>query len=68
MNDLIQSIINPSLPFLRNALIIGILTSISFGVIGTFVVIRKISYIAGAIIQSVLAGIGFALYAREALN
>lgn len=68
MNDLIQLIINPSLPFLRNALIIGILSSISFGVIGTFVVIRKISYIAGAISHSVLAGIGFALYAREAFN
>lgn len=68
MNDLIQSIINPALPFLRNALIIGILSSISFGVIGTFVVIRKISYIAGAISHSVLAGIGFALYAQEAYN
>ncbi len=65
MNDLILSILNPSMPFLRNALIIGILSSISFGVIGTFVVIRKISYIAGAISHSVLAGIGFALYARE---
>lgn len=68
MNDLIQSIFNPSLPFLRNALIIGILSSISFGVIGTFVVIRKISYIAGAISHSVLAGIGFALYAADKFN
>ncbi len=65
MSDLIQSFLNPEIPFLRNALIIGILSSISFGVIGTFVVIRKISYIAGAISHSVLAGIGFALYAKE---
>lgn len=68
MTDLLQSLLNPSIPFLRNALIIGILSSISFGVIGTFVVIRKISYIAGAISHSALAGIGFALYANEAFN
>lgn len=68
MNDIIQSLLNPAIPFLRNALIIGLLSSISFGVIGTFVVIRKISYIAGAISHSALAGIGFAIYANEALN
>ena len=68
MNSLIEAFLNPAIPFLRNALIIGLLSSISFGVIGTFVVIRKISYIAGAISHSVLAGIGFALYAREAFN
>ena len=56
------------IPFLRNGLIIGILASIPFGVIGTFVVIRKISYIAGAISHSVLAGIGFALYATGVLG
>ena len=65
MSDFISLILNPDLPFLRNALIIGLLASISFGVIGTFVVIRKISYIAGAISHSVLAGIGFSIYAQE---
>lgn len=65
MTDLINALLNPSIPFLRNALIIGLLSSISFGVIGTFVVVRKISYIAGAISHSVLAGIGFSLYATE---
>ena len=68
MINFIEALFNPALPFLRNALIIGILSSISFGVIGTFVVIRKISYIAGAISHSVLAGIGFSLYAQEAFN
>ncbi|MGL1891079.1 MAG: metal ABC transporter permease [Spirochaetaceae bacterium] len=66
MNEFIGAVLNPAIPFLRNALIIGLLSSISFGVIGTFVVIRKISYIAGAISHSVLAGIGFAIYANEA--
>ncbi len=68
MSDFIQAVFNPSLPFLRNAIFIGILASIPFGVIGTFVVIRKISYIAGAISHSVLAGIGFALYANAVLD
>lgn len=68
MNEFIQGVLNPNLPFLRNALFIGILSSIPFGVIGTFVIVRKISYIAGAISHSVLAGIGFALYAKEVLK
>lgn len=67
MTELIEVILSPS-PFIRNAIIIGILASISFGIIGTFVVIRKISYIAGAISHSTLAGIGFALYAKHAFN
>ncbi len=68
MTEFLQALSNPSLPFLRNALLIGILSSIPFGVMGTFVVIRKISYIAGAISHSVLAGIGFALYAQQVLE
>lgn len=67
MTDLIEIILSPS-PFIRNAIIIGLLSSISFGIIGTFVVIRKISYIAGAISHSTLAGIGFALYAKYAFS
>lgn len=67
MTDLIEIILSPS-PFIRNAIFIGLLSSISFGIIGTFVVIRKISYIAGAISHSTLAGIGFALYAKYAFS
>lgn len=63
MTNIIEIIFSSS-PFIRNAILIGLLASISFGVIGTFVVIRKISYIAGAISHSTLAGIGFALYAN----
>jgi len=44
------------------ALIVALLASIAFGVIGTFVVTRRISSIAGAIAHSVLGGIGAALY------
>ncbi len=48
--------------FLQYALVAGILASISCGVVGSFVVIRRISYIAGGIAHSVLAGLGLAHY------
>ncbi len=56
---------NPSLPFIRYALIAGILASISFGIMGTWIVVKRISYLAGAIAHSVLAGIGISLYIKS---
>ena len=51
--------------FLAYAAIGGILGSISFGIVGTYVVTRRITGIAGAVAHCVLAGIGFALYAER---
>lgn len=48
--------------FLRYALLAGLLASVSCGVVGSFVVIRRISYIAGGIAHSTLAGLGLAHY------
>lgn len=48
--------------FLQHALLAGILVSIPCGVVGSFVVIRRISYIAGGIAHSVLAGLGAVHY------
>ncbi|MCD6459813.1 metal ABC transporter permease [bacterium] len=62
MTNFIHSVFNPDIPFLRYALIAGILSSISFGIVGTYVVARRITYIAGAISHCVLGGIGAALY------
>jgi zinc transport system permease protein len=53
------------LPFLRYAFIVGLLASIAFGIIGTFVVTRRITSIAGAIAHCVLGGIGVALFFRN---
>ena len=53
---------NPDITFLRYALLVGILGSVSFGIVGTYVVTRRISYIAGAIAHSALGGIGAGLY------
>ena len=49
-------------PFLRHALVAGILAGIACGVIGAYVVVRRITYIAGAIAHCVLAGLGIARY------
>lgn len=48
--------------FLQNALITGILASLACGVIGSYVVTRRITYIAGAIGHCVLGGMGAARY------
>ncbi|MFH2035123.1 MAG: metal ABC transporter permease [Candidatus Zixiibacteriota bacterium] len=45
-------------PFLQYALAAGVMASISSGIIGTYVVTRRISYIGGGIAHSVLAGMG----------
>ncbi len=48
--------------FLQYALLAGLLASLACGVVGSFVVARRISYLAGAIAHSVLAGLGAARY------
>jgi zinc transport system permease protein len=48
--------------FLQYALATGVLASVACGVIGTFVVVRRITYIAGGISHSALGGLGAALY------
>jgi zinc transport system permease protein len=44
--------------FLRHALLAGVLAGIACGVVGSYVVVRRITYIAGAIAHCVLAGLG----------
>jgi zinc transport system permease protein len=66
MNGFIDLLLDPSLPFMRNAMIAGILSSVVFGIMGSHVVIRRISYLAGAIAHSALGGIGASLYLRAA--
>lgn len=50
--------------FLRQALIAGLLISVSCGVVGTYVVTRRITYIAGGVAHCVLGGMGGAQYLR----
>ncbi|MBL4901436.1 MAG: metal ABC transporter permease [Desulfocapsa sp.] len=68
MTEILAALTDPELSFFRYALLTGIFASIPFGVIGTFVVVRRISYIAGAIAHCVLGGIGLGLYCEKALG
>jgi zinc transport system permease protein len=52
--------------FMRNALLTGVLASVACGIMGSFVVVKRISYIAGGIAHCVLGGIGAALYLERA--
>ena len=51
-------------PFLRLAVAAGLLASVSCGVVGTFVVTRRMTAVAGSLAHSVLGGIGAAHYLR----
>ncbi len=68
MTDFFAALTDPDLSFLRYAMITGLLAAVPFGIIGTFVVVRRISYIAGAISHCVLGGIGAGLYAQKSLG
>jgi zinc transport system permease protein len=62
MSDFFQALFDPDIPFLRYAFLAGVLSSVSLGVVGSYVVTRRITYIAAAIAHCVLGGIGAALY------
>lgn len=49
-------------PFLQFALLAGLAASVCAGVVGTYVVARRIAYLAGSISHFVLAGMGAARY------
>lgn len=62
MSGFLDALGSGSLPFVRYALFAGLLSSPAFGIIGTYVVVNRISSIAGAISHAALAGIGAGLY------
>ncbi len=62
MNNFIEAIISPDMPFIRNALIAGFLSAVLFGVLGSIITVRRISSLAGSISHAVLGGIGMALF------
>ncbi|HSR36974.1 MAG TPA: metal ABC transporter permease [Desulfurivibrionaceae bacterium] len=66
--DFLNALADPAIPFLRHALLSGILASVAFGIIGTYVVARRITSIAGAISHCVLGGIGAGLYLEHAMG
>jgi len=49
-------------PFLQQALLAGVIAGIACGVVGSYVVARRISYIAGGVAHCTLGGMGAAQY------
>lgn len=52
-------------PLLQRVVITALLASVACGVVGTFVVVRRITYLAGGIAHCVLGGLGAAVYLRS---
>lgn len=53
-------------PFLQYAVLAGALAAIAGGLVGSLVVVRRTTYLAGAISHCVLAGLGLARYLQRA--
>ncbi len=68
MTEFLHDIAQPQNELLQCALLAGLLASVACGVIGTYVVTRRITYIAGGIAHCVLGGMGAARYAQTVLG
>ncbi len=56
----------PEFSFLRTAFFFTAAASLAFGLIGTFIVTRRIGYLAGAISHTAFGGIGIGFWLKEA--
>ncbi|MDD3886096.1 MAG: metal ABC transporter permease [Victivallaceae bacterium] len=65
MIDFLHTLASPEMFFLRCAMIFGLLSSVTVGIIGTMVVTRRISSIAGAVSHAALGGVGAALFLQR---
>lgn len=66
LGEFLDAVASPRTALVRHALLAGLIASVTFGIVGGFVVARRISYIAAAISHSILGGIGAAIYAQRA--
>ncbi|MCZ6802759.1 MAG: metal ABC transporter permease [Proteobacteria bacterium] len=60
MTELFSAVMNYS--FMQHAFIACILSSIGCGIIGTYVVVKRVGFLAGGIAHTVLAGMGIAYF------
>jgi len=60
MSDFLHAVL--TYEFMQRALLAGVLASVACGIVGSYVVTRRITYIAGSISHCVLGGIGAAKY------
>jgi len=54
-----------SFPFLLTSLLAGLASSVTSGIIGSYVVVKRIVFISGSIAHSVLGGMGVFLYLKR---
>lgn len=52
-------------PFLLTSLLAGVASSITSGIIGSYVVVKRIVFVSGSIAHSVLGGMGFFLWLKR---
>lgn len=57
----------PEFSFLRAAFLFTAIASLQFGLIGTFIVTRRIGYLAGAVSHTAFGGIGIGFWLKETL-
>ena len=62
MGEFIDAVL--TFPLMQRAVATAMLASVACGVVGTFVVVRRITYLAGGIAHCVLGGIGAAVFVR----
>ena len=68
LSEFWAAITDPAVPFIRYALFAGLLSSIAFGMIGSYVVIKRMSYIVGAVSHVALGGLGAVILLNEKLG
>ena len=68
MSEMIREIFSPELAFLRYALLVGLLAAPTLGVVGSLVVTRRISSLAGACAHAALGGVGLALFLQRVVR
>ncbi len=54
--------------FLRNVYLLSAVSSVTFGVIGAFVVARRIGYLTGAVSHCAFGGVGIGLWLQQVLT
>lgn len=60
--EFLSAVFDPSLSFLRNSVIVALLSSFSAGIVGSFVVANRMSYIVGSVSHSTIGGVGLSFF------
>jgi len=65
MGDILELL---NLPFVQRMFVAGLLASVACGMVGCFVVVRRIVFISGGISHTAFGGIGLAYYLQDRLS